>query len=101
MGEWCEALDCMQQGDKNACMTQVTVRNVEEAWVAKAKAEAGRRGVSMNAILVEALAKGLGVVAGIRTNGLEQFAGDSPEEFGSDWDAAMGECERVDAEAWK
>ena len=96
-----EGLDCMWLADTNACVTQVTVRNVEEAWVAKAKADAGRRGVSMNAILVEALAKGLGVVAEIRTNGLERFAGDSPEEFGPDWDEAMRECERVDPEAWK
>jgi hypothetical protein len=81
-------------------MTQVTVRNVEEAWVARAKAEAGRRGVSMNAILVEALAKGLGVSVGKGTNGLEKFAGDSPDEFGPEWDAAMMECERVDPEAW-
>lgn len=82
-------------------MTQVTVRNVDEAWVAKAKAEAGRRGVSMNAILVEALAKGLGVAVGKGSNGLEKFAGDSPDAFGPDWDEAMRECERVDPEDWQ
>ncbi|MFC7339132.1 hypothetical protein ACFQY0_18205 [Haloferula chungangensis] len=42
-------------------MTQVTTRQVEDEWVAKAKAKAAERGVSMNTVLVEALRTGLGV----------------------------------------
>jgi hypothetical protein len=34
---------------------------VKEAWVAKAKADAAERGVSMNQVLVDALQRGLGV----------------------------------------
>lgn len=59
----------------NACMTQVTIRRVEESWVAKAKADAAERGVSMNQVLVDALQVGLGVGPEKKTNGLERFAG--------------------------
>jgi hypothetical protein len=31
-------------------MTQVTIRRVEESWVAKAKADTAERGVSMNKV---------------------------------------------------
>ena len=85
-------------------MTQVTVRRVEEAWVAKAKAEAAERGVSMNQVLVDALQRGLGVVAQKKTNGLEQFAGSMPFESEAEriaWDEAMKDCERIDEESWK
>lgn len=56
-------------------MTQVTIRRVEESWVAKAKADAAERGVSMNQVLVDALRQGLGVEGKKKTNGLEHFAG--------------------------
>ena len=82
-------------------MMQVTVRRVEEAWVAKAKAETAERGMSMNAVLVEALAKGLGVNGEKQTNGLEKFAGSCPEGFGSEFDEAMKECSQIDEEMWK
>lgn len=79
-------------------MTQVTVRRVNESWVAKAKALAAERGVSMNAVLVEALGRGLGVDQ--KTNGLERFAGTCPGGFGPEFDEAMEECSRIDPEAW-
>ncbi|MBK1829277.1 hypothetical protein JIN77_00925 [Verrucomicrobiaceae bacterium R5-34] len=82
-------------------MTQVTVRRVEEDWVAKAKAEAAKRGVSMNTVLLEALAKGLGVNGEKKTNGLEKFAGSRPEGFGPEFDEAMKECSQIDEEMWK
>lgn len=79
-------------------MTQVTIRQVEEAWVAKAKATAAERGVSMNTVLREAIAKGLGVDA--ETNGLERFAGTCPDGFGKEFDEAMEDCSRIDSEGW-
>ncbi len=79
-------------------MAQVTVRSVDEAWVAKAKAVAAQRGVSMNAVLVEALGRGLGVER--KTNGLERFAGTCPDGFGPEFDEAMKECSRIDPEGW-
>ncbi len=82
-------------------MRQVTVRRVEEDWVAKAKAEAAERGVSMNTVLLEALAKGLGVDGRKKTNGLEKFAGTCPEGFGVEFDEAMKECSQIDEEMWK
>ena len=82
-------------------MTQVTVRRVDEKWVAKAKAVAAEKGVSMNTVLVEALAKGLGVDEAPRKNGLEKFAADSPDDFGPDWEETMEIFNTIDPELWK
>ncbi len=80
-------------------MTQVTVRRVEEGWVAKAKAEAKRRGVSMNEVLRQALRRGLGMEGErVRKMNLDRFAGDS--DFGEDWDEIMEEFNRIDEESW-
>lgn len=81
-------------------MTQVTVRRIKEAWVAKAKTEARRRGLSMNDVLREALASGLGV-AGERSrkSNLDKYAGDS--DFGPEWDKFLREdLNRIDEEVW-
>ena len=81
-------------------MTQVTIRRVQESWVAKAKADAAERGVSMNEVLLEAIRKGLGL-GRETTNGLERFAGSCPDQFGPDWDERMKVFEEVDEELWK
>jgi hypothetical protein len=86
---------------ESACMTQVTIRRVDEAWVAKAKADAADRGVSMNQVLVDALQRGLGVGAPKKTNGLEKFAGTCPEGFGHEFDEAMKDWSRIDEESWQ
>ena len=82
-------------------MTQVTVRRVEEEWVAKAKAEAKERGVSMNEVLRGALARGLGMAGErVRKTNLERFAGDS--DFGPGWDEFLDkDLKQIDAELWK
>lgn len=82
-------------------MTQVTVRRVDEKWVAKAKAVAADKGVSMNTVLVEALARGLGVDDIPRRNGLEKYAADSPDDFGADWEETMEVFNKIDPELWK
>ena len=85
----------------SACMTQLTIRRVDEAWVAKAKADAAKRGVSMNQVLVDALQRGLGVDGSSKTNGLEQFSGTCPEGFGEGFDEAMQDCSRIDPRDWQ
>ena len=85
-------------------MTQLTIRRVEESWVAKAKADAAERGVSMNQVLVEALRRGLGVESRKKRNGLERFAGSLPFTSAAEeaaWNAAMKDCEQIDEESWK
>ena len=82
-------------------MTQVTIRQVQEEWVTKAKAVAAEKGVSMNSILVDALKKGLEVEGKTRRNNLDRFAGDSPDDFGTDWDKTMEVFEVIDEETWK
>lgn len=86
---------------ESAYMAQVTIRRVEKEWVAKAKTDAAKRGVSMNQVLVDALQQGLGVGAKKKTNGLERFAGDSAHLFDEGFDAAMEDCSRIDAEDWE
>ena len=83
-------------------MTQLTVRGVEDAWVAKAKAEAAARGVSMNQLLLEALARGLNVNGErLPISNLDRFAGDSPSDFGADWDHYLDkDLHRTDPELW-
>ena len=85
-------------------MAQVTIRQVEEEWVATAKAKAAERGVSMNTVLREAIASGLGIASsGLppRKGNLDRFAGDSPDEFGEEWEKAMEVFNEVDPEIWK
>lgn len=85
----------------SACMAQVTIRQVEEDWVVKAKALAAARGVSMNSVLIDALKRGLEVDGKPRRSNLDRFAGDSPDKFGPDWEEAMRVFETVDEEIWK
>jgi len=82
-------------------MTQVTVRKVDEAWVARAKAIAAEKGVSMNAVLREAIRTGLGMDGPKRTNGLEKFAGDSANLFDAGFDEAMKECSQINPLDWE
>ena len=80
-------------------MAQLTIRGVDESWVEKAKADAAKRGVSMNQALVDALQRGLGVDAPKKTNGLEKFAGSCPEGFGPEFEEAMKDCSRIDEDS--
>jgi hypothetical protein len=85
---------------ETACMTQVTIRRIEETWVEKAKEEALRRRVSMNQVLVEALRRGLGADAEpVRKTNLDRYAGDS--DFGPEWDEFLEkDLKQVDPELW-
>lgn len=74
-------------------MKQITIRQVGESCVAEARKRAKSRGVSMNTVFQEALAKGLGVETEKTTNGLEKFSGKS--DFGPDWDAYLEELREV------
>lgn len=93
-------LDCIHLLVKDVCLSQVTIRRVDERCVAKAKAEAKRRGVSMNEVLREGLRRGLGVDAEKpRRNNLDQYAGDS--DFGPDWDRYLEkDLKQIDKELW-
>jgi hypothetical protein len=82
----------------NACMKQVTVRNVSERSMDRARTLARERGSSLNQIFVEAIESGLGLTGQPRTNGLEKFAGDS--DFGPEWNTYLEELRKVDARDW-
>ncbi|MCF6312376.1 MAG: hypothetical protein L3J39_07985 [Verrucomicrobiales bacterium] len=85
-------------------MSQVTIRRVEDEWIKQAKAEAKELGVSMNQVLVDALARGLGVDGKKKTNGLEKFAGCMPFESDEErlqWEEYMEELKKVNPADWK
>jgi len=82
---------------ESACVTQVTIRQVEEDWVAKAKALAPAKGVPMNSVLVDALKRGLEVEGACRRSNLDRFAGDSADEFGAEWEESMAVFEAIDS----
>ena len=82
-------------------MTQVTVRRVEESWVAKAKAEAAKKGVSMNQVLVDAIRKGLEIEPERRTNGLNELRKELQHHFDEGFDVAMRECSKVNPLDWE
>ncbi len=80
------------------------MRRIDESWVAKAKAEAAEKGVSMNQVLLDAIGRGLGVRPAPKKNGLEKFAGCMPfesEEERKQWDEHMKDCEQIDPVDWK
>ncbi|MDA1274125.1 MAG: hypothetical protein O2960_08730 [Verrucomicrobia bacterium] len=79
---------------------QVTIRRVEESWVAKAKAEAARRGVSMNEVLRDALAIGLAAKGERKRNtDLDKYARDS--DFGPEWESFLeGDLKKIDDDLW-
>lgn len=84
-------------------MAQVTIRSVKDEWLANAKSEAARRGVSLNSILLEALRERFGSEK-TTTNGLEQFAGCLPfesDEERQQWEDAMKLNDQVDEELWR
>jgi hypothetical protein len=55
----------------------------------------------MNTVLVEAIGKGLGTEPKRDTNGSEKFAGDSPDQFGAEWEENMKVFDQIDPEMWK
>ncbi|MFK5921356.1 MAG: hypothetical protein QM496_04210 [Verrucomicrobiota bacterium] len=64
---------------------------MEDEWIKRAKAEAKDLGVSINQVLVDALARGLGVDEK-KSNGLEKFAGCMPfesDEEREQWEESM------------
>lgn len=73
--------------------------------MAKAKAEAAEKGVSMNQVLLEAIGRGLGVDKAPKINGLEKFAGSMPfesEEERKQWENFLDvDLNQIDKEDWE
>ena len=79
---------------------QYTVRSVPEAVDRTVRHRARREGKSINAVVVEALARGLQLDAGTTEyTDLDHLVGTWQED--SAFDRAVADFERVDADAWK
>jgi len=98
----------MHSQTHNACMPQVTIRNLEEDWIEGAKKIALDEGKSMNTVFKEIISVALGKPpeneAKPKTNGLERFAGtwvSTPEED-AEWEKFLNEdLMQIDEDLWK
>ena len=78
---------------------QYTIRSVPEAIDRAVRRRAGREGKSMNAVVVEALARGLELEAGVvEHTDLDHLIGTWQEDPA--FDLAVADFERVDDDAW-
>lgn len=80
-------------------MKHLTVRNLPEEVAEALEQEKSRRGTSLNQTVIDLLEQSLGVT-GVRSNGLQRFAGRWPEEHFERFEAAMAGFEDVDPELW-
>lgn len=81
-------------------MPQYTIRNVPEALDRELREHAKRKGISLNDAAVEAIARGLGIAdTDVIYNDLDDLIGTwkSDDEF----DRAIEEQDKVDADAWQ
>ncbi len=79
---------------------QYTIRSVPDAIDRVVRHRAGREGKSMNAVVVEALARGLELEGGpAEHTDLDHLIGTWQEDPG--FDLAVADFERVDDDAWK
>ena len=81
-------------------MKQITVRRVSAECLQVAKQRAQDRHVSINTVLLDALAAGLEVGTESPTNGLDKYAADS--DFGPNLDHFLQvELNKIDQELWQ
>ena len=83
-------------------MKQITIRDVDERTIARAREIAREKGTSFNAVCVEALARGLGTDGRTdrRFTDLSRFIGDWEEDPAFD-DYLRTDLQRVDPELWR
>ncbi|MBK1882965.1 hypothetical protein JIN85_11100 [Luteolibacter pohnpeiensis] len=75
---------------------QYTIRGISEQLDHALREEAARYGKSLNALLIDKLSDSCKLSPERKTNGLEKFAGCMEPD--PDFDAAIKEFDRVDAE---
>ncbi len=79
---------------------QLTIRNIPDRVNQKLREAAKKEGKSLNRITVEALERGLGLLAEeIEYHDLDDLAGTWVKD--SEFDRAIEEMDRVDPELWK
>lgn len=101
MGGWdpfaMQAMSAYIAGMKNI---QYTIRGIPAGVDAALRRRGLREGKSLNAVLVEALARGLELDAvPVEHTDLDELIGSWQEDPG--FDAAVAEFSRIDEEAWK
>jgi plasmid stability protein len=78
----------------------LTIRNVPEALHEALQRERARRGLSLNATVIELLRQRLGVGSS-RSNGLGRMAGGWTEDEFRQFEEATAPFEHVDEEIWR
>ena len=77
---------------------QYTIRAVPDAIDRALRQRAKRESKSLNAVVIDALARGLALDAAARHTDLDHLAGTWEED--PDFDSAVAEFERIDDESW-
>lgn len=80
--------------------SHLTLRKLPPEVASALRAEARRRGASLNQTAVDILRVGLGV-AGPRSNGLRRLAGAWSQEEVQAFDAAIAAAAEIDEELWR
>lgn len=83
---------------------QLTVRGLDPSLLAAIRAEARRRGVSLNAATLALLREALGLAtrkAAPAGNGLDRFAGCWSAAQAAEFGATLAEQRRIDPDMWK
>ena len=80
-------------------MKTLTVRNLPPVVAEALEREKRRRGESLNRTVIELLRQSLGVGME-RSNGLAQLAGSWTEDEFRDFQEAVADFDRIDAELW-
>ncbi len=56
----------------------------------------------MNQVLLDAIKRGLGIEEQpVRRGNLDRYAGDSPSEFGPEWEERIKVFDQIDEELWR
>jgi plasmid stability protein len=83
-------------------MGVLTVRGIEGELESRLRAEAARRGMSLNALVIELVARGLGVTREGRRphHDLDHLAGTWAADDTAEFTKATAPFERIDEELW-
>lgn len=86
-------------------MTDLSLRGLDEATAKRLRTEARRRGVSVNALVIQLIREGVGTkrpeVSRAPYNDLDTLAGTWSKEEASRFIKAVADFEQIDRELWQ
>jgi plasmid stability protein len=88
--------------ERGVKMTVLTIRGIDDEVGSALRAEAKKRGTSMNSLVLELLGRGLGIAPGrVTHHDLDAMAGAWTAEQHAAFTAAVSDFERIDEGLWE